>query len=80
MSFDMGPALLFCPGDRPERFEKAAARADAVILDLEDGVAASAKAAARDAIAQSRLDPSRTIVRVNPGGERPRSRARPTGP
>ena len=70
MSFDMGPALLFCPGDRPERFEKAAARADAVILDLEDGVAAGAKAAARDAIAQSRLDPSRTIVRVNTGGER----------
>ena len=30
----LGPALLFCPGDRPDRFAKAAARADAVILDL----------------------------------------------
>ena len=32
-----GPAWLFCPADRPERFEKAAAAADIVILDLEDG-------------------------------------------
>ncbi|EUA18127.1 citrate lyase subunit beta-like domain protein [Mycobacterium xenopi 3993] len=32
-----GPAWLFCPADRPERFEKAAAAADVVILDLEDG-------------------------------------------
>ena len=35
-----GPGWLFCPADRPERFEKAAAAADVVILDLEDGVAA----------------------------------------
>ena len=35
-----GPAWLFCPADRPERFEKASAAADVVILDLEDGVAA----------------------------------------
>ena len=34
-----GPAWLFCPADRPERFAKAAAAADVVILDLEDGVA-----------------------------------------
>ncbi|WP_156759791.1 HpcH/HpaI aldolase/citrate lyase family protein [Microbacterium karelineae] len=62
----MGPALLFCPGDRPDRFGKAAARADAVVLDLEDGVSAAAKDAARDAVVRSRLDPQRTIVRVNP--------------
>ena len=31
-----GPGWLFCPADRPERFEKAAAAADVVILDLED--------------------------------------------
>ena len=37
---DAGPAWLFCPADRPERFAKAAAAADVVILDLEDGVAA----------------------------------------
>lgn len=61
----MGPALLFCPGDRPDRFAKAAERADAVILDLEDGVAPDDKAAAREAVAASSLDPNRTIVRVN---------------
>ena len=38
-TFTMGPAILFCPADRPERFAKAAERADAVILDLEDAVA-----------------------------------------
>lgn len=65
-SFTMGPALLFCPADRPERFGKAADRANAVILDLEDAVAPADKAAARQAVAASRLDPHRTIVRVNP--------------
>ena len=29
-----GPAWLFCPADRPERYQKAAAAADVVILDL----------------------------------------------
>ncbi|MGY3128721.1 citrate lyase subunit beta/citryl-CoA lyase [Agrococcus sp. UYP33] len=61
----MGPALLFCPGDRPDRFEKAADRADAVILDLEDAVGADSKTAARDAIVAARLDVDRTIVRVS---------------
>lgn len=61
-----GPALLFCPADRPDRFGKAAERADVVILDLEDAVAPEHKAAAREAVAASRLDPARTIVRVNP--------------
>ena len=28
-----GPGWLFCPADRPERFEKAAVAADVVILD-----------------------------------------------
>lgn len=63
--FALGPALLFCPADRPERFEKAAARADAVILDLEDAVAPDAKAAARGALIDAHLDPARVIVRVN---------------
>ncbi|WP_434174994.1 HpcH/HpaI aldolase/citrate lyase family protein [Brachybacterium conglomeratum] len=62
----VGPALLFCPGDRPDRFAKAAARADAVILDLEDAVAPDHKQAARQAVAAHDLDPARTIVRVNP--------------
>ena len=64
----LGPSLLFCPGDRPDRFAKAAARADAVILDLEDAVAPDHKQAAREAVAAHRLDPTRTIVRVNPPG------------
>jgi citrate lyase subunit beta/citryl-CoA lyase len=43
--------LLFVPGNRPERFEKAArSGADAVVLDLEDSVPAAEKAAARAAI------------------------------
>lgn len=42
---------LFVPGDRPERFAKAAATgADAVILDLEDAVAVQAKDQARSLI------------------------------
>ena len=60
-----GPALLFCPADRPERFATAVARADAVILDLEDAVAPGAKAAARGALIDAHLDPARVIVRVN---------------
>lgn len=64
--FTMGPALLFCPADRPERYGKAAERADAVILDLEDAVAPESKAAARESLVAHPLDPSRTIVRVNP--------------
>ncbi|GAA3694434.1 CoA ester lyase [Arthrobacter ginkgonis] len=67
-AFPFGAGLLFCPADRPDRFAKAAARADAVILDLEDAVAAADKPAAREAVAASRLDPERTIVRVNPAG------------
>ena len=67
-AFTMGPALLFCPADRPDRYEKAAERADAVILDLEDAVSADAKASARGALIDSHLDPDRVIVRVNPVG------------
>lgn len=63
--FVMGPALLFCPADRPERYAKAAERADAVIIDLEDAVAPEDKPAARQALAESALDPARTIVRLN---------------
>ncbi|MGK9148600.1 CoA ester lyase [Plantibacter flavus] len=66
--FLLGPAILFVPADRPDRFGKAAERADAVILDLEDAVALGDKAAARTAVRQSRLDPATTIVRVNPAG------------
>ncbi|WP_309129191.1 CoA ester lyase [Microbacterium sp.] len=66
MVFDLGPALLFCPADRPERFAGALAKSDAVILDLEDAVLPQAKAMARENIvAADGLDPDRVIVRVN---------------
>ena len=62
-------SLLFVPGDRPERFAKAAASgADAIILDLEDSVALANKETARAAIADY-LSGEReviTLVRVNP--------------
>ncbi|HYI48235.1 MAG TPA: CoA ester lyase [Allosphingosinicella sp.] len=62
-------SLLFVPGDRPDRMEKAlGAGADALILDLEDAVAPAAKGDARRAVARF-LDAhpqARTFVRVNP--------------
>ena len=61
-----GPGWLFCPADRPERFGKAAAAADVVILDLEDGVAAKDRGEARAALIETPLEPDRTVVRVNP--------------
>jgi citrate lyase subunit beta / citryl-CoA lyase len=63
-----GPGWLFCPADRPERFAKAAAAADVVILDLEDGVAEADKPAARKALRENPLDPKRTVVRINAAG------------
>jgi citrate lyase subunit beta/citryl-CoA lyase len=67
------PALLFCPADRPDRYAKALAAADVVVLDLEDGVGASSKNAAREGLvatlgvmsAVTPADSARVIVRVN---------------
>lgn len=65
---------LFVPGSRPERFGKAlASGADAVVLDLEDAVAAHDKARARAAVADwlaaaGAADRSRAVVRVNDAG------------
>ncbi|MDR4534551.1 CoA ester lyase [Glutamicibacter sp. PS] len=64
--YSTGPALLFCPANRPERFAKAAERADTVILDLEDAVGEQEKDAARQALIDHPLNPERTIVRINP--------------
>ncbi|ALG83850.1 HpcH/HpaI aldolase/citrate lyase family protein [Gordonia phthalatica] len=61
-----GPALLFCPADRPERYSKALDRADMVILDLEDAVAPVNKAAAREALIGNPVAADRVIVRINP--------------
>lgn len=59
-------SLLFVPGDRPERFDKAAAAgAHAVILDLEDAVAPAAKAQAREAVAGWLAAGGQAMVRIN---------------
>ncbi len=59
---------LFVPGDRPERFAKAAAAADAAILDLEDAVAPERKPAARKAVASALASGISAWVRVNAVG------------
>lgn len=62
-------SLLFVPGDRPERFDKAASSgADAIIIDLEDSVAHANKEKARNAIAAYGRPARKTtlFVRINP--------------
>jgi citrate lyase subunit beta / citryl-CoA lyase len=61
---------LYVPADRPDRVEKAiASRAHAVIVDLEDGVAAAAKDEARANLATLLGSPrgKPVFVRVNAG-------------
>lgn len=58
-------SLLFVPGHRPERFNKAiASGADAIVLDLEDAVPMSAKADARAGILDAWPTLSRQSVPV----------------
>lgn len=62
--------LLFVPGNRPERFEKAArSGADAVVLDLEDAVPTADKPAARAEIEHAWVGLSSLgvplVVRIN---------------
>lgn len=64
-------SLLFVPGHRPERFDRAlASGADAVILDLEDAVAPQDKDAARQQVAlwlaaQPDAVRARVLLRLN---------------
>lgn len=59
-------SLLFVPGSRPDRFDKAmAAGADAVVVDLEDAVAAPDKSRAREALAAWVAPERAVIVRLN---------------
>jgi citrate lyase subunit beta/citryl-CoA lyase len=61
-------APLFVPGNRPERFAKAAASgADAIIIDLEDAVPANAKAEARSAL-RADFTGLPVVVRINGAG------------
>lgn len=64
-------SFLFAPGNHPRRVEKAfTLGADGVILDLEDAVALSEKAAARKPVAEAvaRAGKVRVYVRVNAMG------------
>lgn len=62
-------SFLFVPGDRPDRFDKAAAAgADVVILDLEDAVGPEHKESAREAAATWLGDGGAAAVRVNAVG------------
>jgi citrate lyase subunit beta/citryl-CoA lyase len=61
--------LLFVPGDRPDRFRKAAASgADAVVLDLEDAVAPDRKDEARGHVAAWLEAGHDAVVRINAVG------------
>ncbi|KAA0113267.1 CoA ester lyase [Methylobacterium sp. P1-11] len=63
-------SLLFVPGDRPDRMEKAlGSGADALILDLEDSVTDTEKGTAREAVAAflARMPrPMPLYCRINP--------------
>jgi citrate lyase subunit beta/citryl-CoA lyase len=69
MVSDLTPPIsaLFVPGSCPDRFAKAAGSgADAIILALEDAVAAPAKVTARQCVVAWKGVPAcRTFVRIN---------------
>lgn len=63
-------SLLFVPGNRPERFSKARlSGADAIILDLEDGVPLAEKGVARQHVRQAldemAMGPCPVLIRIN---------------
>jgi citrate lyase subunit beta/citryl-CoA lyase len=65
--WELALAWLYVPATRPDRFAKAAAAADGVVIDLEDAVAPAERARARDGLAAvigDGLD-APTVVRVN---------------
>jgi len=61
----LGPGWLFVPADRPERFEKAAAGSDQMVIDLEDGVREADKEKARSLLRRSESVPRRACLRIN---------------
>ena len=72
--FDLGPALLFVPADRPERYAKADERSDAIIIDLEDAVSPEDRPGARESLQDYLVSldadaAARTVVRINPVDE-----------
>ena len=62
----MDRSLLFVPGDRPERFDRAiASGADGIVIDLEDAVQPDAKDNARANIATWLQQGGKAVVRIN---------------
>ncbi|MFT6672250.1 MAG: citrate lyase subunit beta/citryl-CoA lyase [Afipia broomeae] len=67
MSYREPITPLFVPADRPDRFSKAVTcGADAVIVDLEDGVSPDRKDIARDALPKALGLGVPVFVRINP--------------
>jgi citrate lyase subunit beta/citryl-CoA lyase len=56
---------LFVPGDRPDRFSRAAEASDVAILDLEDAVAGANKDAARERVCEALAGGFQCWVRIN---------------
>ena len=66
---DDARTFLFVPGDRPERYAKAAqAGADIVIIDLEDAVLPDRKTFAREALGSYLENNRSVVVRINAPG------------
>lgn len=66
MSIGTALTFLFVPGDRPDRFSKAAAAgADHVIVDLEDAVRDERKQQAREDLRRWLSEGGRALVRLN---------------
>jgi len=69
VNLETARTLLFVPGDRPDRFAKAAAAgADAIVVDLEDAVAPADKEAARTHAVAWLDGGHEAVVRVNAVG------------
>ncbi|WNC72129.1 CoA ester lyase [Thalassotalea psychrophila] len=66
MPLPMLRSLLFVPGSRPDRFEKAAnAGSDIICIDLEDAVMPADKAQARASVVKYLATNNNVVVRIN---------------
>lgn len=63
-ALEIARSALFVPGDRQDRFDKAAATGALVVLDLEDAVAPSARPVARRHVRRWLDDGGQAVVRV----------------
>jgi citrate lyase subunit beta/citryl-CoA lyase len=66
IALESARTLLFVPGHRPDRFDKAvAAGADAIIIDLEDAVSPEQKVASRKHAQSWLARGGKAVVRIN---------------